>query len=144
MILDTNALMWSIIGDASKVSSEVQAEIDARVATGDAAVSAITFWEMRHARRKNNPAGYEPGRTKPAAWRSFRFGSRTPSALDQPPGDVSIGSPLAEAFPFVEEAGVGGAHQIAELGGEAVEGIVDGSGRGGLDHGLVAVGQIAQ
>ena len=56
MILDTNALMWSIIGDASKVSSEVQAEIDARVATGDAAVSAITFWEMRHARRKNNPA----------------------------------------------------------------------------------------
>ncbi len=56
MILDTNALLWSIIGDASKVSSEVQAEIDARVAAGDAAVSAITFWEMRHARRKSNPA----------------------------------------------------------------------------------------
>ncbi|WP_419923635.1 type II toxin-antitoxin system VapC family toxin [Candidatus Poriferisocius sp.] len=56
MILDTNALLWSVIGDTSKVSREVQAEIDARVSTGDAAVSAITFWEMRHARRKSNPA----------------------------------------------------------------------------------------
>lgn len=56
MILDTNALLWSIIGDTSKVRSAVQAEIDARVVAGDAAVSAITFWELRHARRKNHPA----------------------------------------------------------------------------------------
>ena len=55
-MLDTNALLWSIIGDTSKVSSEVQAEIDAQVAAGDVVVSAITFWEMRHVRRKNNPA----------------------------------------------------------------------------------------
>ena len=54
MILDTNALLWSIVGDTSKISLEVQAEIDARVSIGDAAVSAITFWEMRHARRKKN------------------------------------------------------------------------------------------
>lgn len=56
MILDTNVLLWSVIGDTSKISLEVQAEIDARVSVGNAAVSAITFWEMRHARRKNIPA----------------------------------------------------------------------------------------
>ena len=50
------ALLWSIIGDTARVRPEVQAEIDARVAAGDAAVSAITFWELRHARRKRHPA----------------------------------------------------------------------------------------
>ena len=56
MMLDTNVLLWSITGNTSKVSLEVQAAIDARVVAREAVVSAITFWEMRHVRRKNYPA----------------------------------------------------------------------------------------
>ncbi|MCY3860424.1 MAG: type II toxin-antitoxin system VapC family toxin [bacterium] len=56
MMLDTNVLLWHILDDTRKVSSALLEMIDAGVATGDVAVSAITFWEMRHARRKNHPA----------------------------------------------------------------------------------------
>ncbi|MDE0115768.1 MAG: type II toxin-antitoxin system VapC family toxin [bacterium] len=56
MMLDTNVLLWHILDDTRKVSSALLEMIDAGVANGDVAVSAITFWEMRHARRKNHPA----------------------------------------------------------------------------------------
>ena len=54
-MLDTNVLLWHVMDDTRKVSSELLEMIDAGVATGDVAVSAITFWEMRHVRRKNHP-----------------------------------------------------------------------------------------
>lgn len=56
MMLDTNVLLWHILDDTIKVSSELLDVIDTGVTNGDVAVSAITFWEMRHARRKNDPA----------------------------------------------------------------------------------------
>lgn len=56
MMLDTNVLLWHILDDTRKVSSALLETIDAGVASGDVAVSAIAFWEMRHARRKNHPA----------------------------------------------------------------------------------------
>ncbi|MCY3863180.1 MAG: PIN domain-containing protein [bacterium] len=52
ILLDTHVLVWCATGDTRKMSGERMDEIDAAMLSGEAAVSAVTFWELEHIRRK--------------------------------------------------------------------------------------------
>lgn len=45
LLLDTNALLWLILGDR-RLGTRAHRAIDEALASGDAAVSAISFWEI--------------------------------------------------------------------------------------------------
>lgn len=52
MVLDTHALVWCATGDTTKMSGACMDQIDAAIIEGQAAVSAVTFWELELFRRK--------------------------------------------------------------------------------------------
>ncbi|WP_419924956.1 type II toxin-antitoxin system VapC family toxin [Candidatus Poriferisocius sp.] len=52
ILLDTHALVWCATGDTTKMSGARMDQIDAAIIEGQAAVSAVTFWELELLRRK--------------------------------------------------------------------------------------------
>ncbi len=52
ILLDTHALVWCATGDTTKMSGARMEQIDAAIIEGQAAVSAVTFWELELFRRK--------------------------------------------------------------------------------------------
>ena len=52
ILLDTHVLVWCALDDTSRMSASRMEEIDAAVRAGEAAVSAVTFWELEHIRRR--------------------------------------------------------------------------------------------
>ena len=52
MILDTSVLIWFHFGDRQRLGETARRAIDEAWANGDAAVSAITFWEVALLHRK--------------------------------------------------------------------------------------------
>ena len=52
ILLDTHVLVWCATGDTTKMSGARMDQIDAAIIDGQAAVSAVTFWELELFRRK--------------------------------------------------------------------------------------------
>ena len=52
ILLDTHALVWCATGDTTKMSGARMDQIDTAMIEGQAAVSAVTFWELELFRRK--------------------------------------------------------------------------------------------
>ncbi len=52
ILLDTHVLVWCATGDTAKMSGARMDQIDTAIIEGQAAVSAVTFWELELFRRK--------------------------------------------------------------------------------------------
>lgn len=54
ILLDTHILIWSLTRDTRRMSDSAFAAVDRAVSRHEAVVSAVTFWEWEHSRRRDD------------------------------------------------------------------------------------------